>query len=82
MGKAIKRAGFTFWRRSAKFFSETNEKSVIFIEELHVRGEIRFEKFLNLVIIGVFINQVMKGADTFCIGVDNEDGAVEGVKED
>lgn len=53
-----------------------------FIEKLNIGGEIVLEKLLNLVIVGIYVNQVMARAYTGCVGINDEDGTIEGVKED
>ena len=55
---------------------------MIFVEELNIGGQMRLEEVFYLVVVGAFVDEVMAGADTGGVGIDDEYGAIESVKED
>jgi hypothetical protein len=64
-----------------KVLTSMNEESVVFVEELWVRGQAGLEELADLVVGLVTASHAMTLKDAARVGIDDKDGMVAGVEE-
>jgi len=67
---------------SAKVFCEFDQQCMVLVEQLGILGEVVLEQCAELFIVGIGAYELMTGGNPGGVGIDDEDGTVEGVEED
>ncbi|KPJ52136.1 MAG: hypothetical protein AMS16_06835, partial [Planctomycetes bacterium DG_58] len=65
----------TFPARGAFFtvyLPDAHQQSMKFVKKLHLRGETRLEQLLDLVVVGLFVDEVVSQEHTMSIGIYNK----------